>query len=119
MASSALSIAPAYSFKKSLFRLLKVCNSIQATSLRLVNCVLTASIVAFNFDGEWAKSLYTLVEASAEITSKRFAAPVNEEMAVLNAASSISSCAHTNLAAFRFIKLWSPKTFKAVFSGSR
>ncbi|MNY70917.1 hypothetical protein D3C86_2091450 [compost metagenome] len=62
-------------------------------------------MVAFNFDGECAKSLYTLVEASAEITSKRLAAPVKEAIAVLKAASSISSCAHTNLAAFRFIKL--------------
>ena len=37
----------AYSFRKSSFKLLKVCNSIQATRLLFLNCFLTALDVAF------------------------------------------------------------------------
>ena len=53
----------------------------QAMSRRPGKWLLTALVVACNLEGEWAKSLKTVVVPFSANTSSRLAAPVNVRMA--------------------------------------
>ena len=78
---SASSMQERYCGKKSAVRLLNVCSSMQATSLRCGYWLRTAETVAFSLDGEWAKSLNAMLFFVSYIFSNRLLAPVKSAMA--------------------------------------
>ena len=75
-------IVSLYWDKNALFKLLKVCSSRNATNFLLGNWFLTATTVAFNLEGECAKSLNTFEVAFSANNCNLFEAPLNVEIAL-------------------------------------
>jgi hypothetical protein len=86
----------------------------QATNFLFVNCFFIAEEVAFNLDGECAKSLYTAELAVFLTSSKRIDAPLKLAICKKQSVSVTPKSLQTNLAAFRFCKLWFPKMISSV-----
>ena len=82
-------MVPAYCFRNSAVRLLKVCSSMHATSRRLGYCSRMAEMVARSFDGAWAKSLYTAQSSVFFTSSSRLLAPLKDWIASSNCSSLI------------------------------